>query len=198
MRRFAPIASVCTVCLFAALAHSQQIDIAVGGGILLASKNPSASEAFLPPVEKGGTYLNVSADVLLRKRIGLNLETSWRDKQAHYDAFETYRPILTDVNALFQPKLSRKFGLDLLAGLGIASNRFYIPGNTACGPGATTCFTSSDHFMEHLSGGLRYYFWHQFFIRPEIHYYRIQNNVEFHSDNLFRASASIGYTFGGH
>jgi hypothetical protein len=52
--------------------------------------------------------------------------------------------------------------------------------------------------MEHLGGGVRYYFWHQFFIRPEIHYYRIQNNVEFHSDNLFRASASIGYTFSRH
>jgi hypothetical protein len=52
--------------------------------------------------------------------------------------------------------------------------------------------------MEHLGGGLRYYFWRQFFIRPEIHYYLIQNNVEFHSDNLFRASASIGYTFSRH
>jgi hypothetical protein len=201
LRRFAPIASVCTVLLFATLAHSQQqIDIAVGGGTTLAFKNTTASEALLPPQEKGGTYPSVSADVRLKKRYGLNVETSWKYKKANYDGYETYRPIFTDVNALYQPQLRKKIGLDLMAGVGIDTNRFYLPGIN-CGSIAGTCFVSSDHFMEHLSGGVRYYFWHHlpnFFVRPEIHYYHIQNNFEFHSDSVFRAAVSIGYTWGSH
>ena len=200
LRRFAPIASACTVFLFATLAHTQQVDIAVGGGTTLAFKNTTASEALLPPQEKGGVYPSVSAGVLLKKRYGLNVETSWRDKKTTYDGYETYRPIFTDVNALFQPQLRKKIGLDLMAGVGVDSNRFYLPGMT-CGSVAGTCYVSSDHFMEHLSGGVRYYFWHRlphFFVRPEIHYYHIQNNFEFHSNNVFRASVSIGYTFGSH
>jgi hypothetical protein len=53
--------------------------------------------------------------------------------------------------------------------------------------------------MEDLGGGVRYYVWHRLpnvYVRPEVHYYHIQNNVEFNSSNLFRVGASIGYTFG--
>jgi len=198
LRRFAPIASACTVLFFATLAHSQQqVDIAVGGGTTVAFKNATSSEAFLPPQQKGGVFPAVSVNVLLRKRYGLNVETSWRDKKASYNGYESYRPIFTDVNALFQPQIRKKIGLDLTAGIGVDSNRFYVPGLT-CGPGSGTCYVSSNHFMEHLSGGVRYYFWHHLpnvFVRPEIHYYHIQNNYEFHSDNVFRAAVSLGYTF---
>jgi hypothetical protein len=200
LRRIAPIASACTVFLFAVLAHTQQVDIAVGGGTTLASKNNTSSQALLPPQEKGGVYPSVSADIILKKRYGLNVETSWRDKKASYNGYETYRPFFTDVNALFQPQLRKKIGLDLMAGVGVASNLFYFPGVT-CGSVPGTCYVSSNHFMEHLSGGIRYYFWHRlpnFFVRPEIHYYHIQNNFEFHSDNVFRANVSIGYTFRQH
>lgn len=200
MRRFAPVTSVCTVLLFATLTHAQQIDVAIGDGTTLAPKYTNSSQAFLPPQEKGGTYPSVSADVLLRNRLGLNVETSWKYKQASYYGYEKYRPIFTDVNALFQPQLSKKFGLDLMGGIGVASNLFYLPGES-CAPAAGTCYVSSDHFMEHLSGGIRYYVWHRLphiFVRAEIHYYRIQNNFEFHSDNVIRAGASVGYTFGNH
>jgi len=196
LRKFAPIASVCTVVLSAILGHTQQIDFAVGGGTTLASRPSTSSLAAPPPAEKGGIYPSVEADILLRNRIGLNVETSWREKQGNYYGYEKYRPILTDVNALFQPKLSKKAGLDFMGGVGVASNRFYLPGNTACFAPIGTCYVSANHFMEHLSAGLRYYAWRNFFVRPEIHYYHIQNNFEFNSDNLFRAAVSVGYTFG--
>ena len=48
----------------------------------------------------------------------------------------------------------------------------------------------------HFGVGIRYYFWRNVFARPEAHYYIIPNNVEFHSDNVFRVGASIGHTFG--
>ena len=106
--------------------------------------------------------------------------------------------ILTDFNALYQPKLGKKVGLDLMGGIGVAATRFYEPTIVQCSYfGGCINYTSSDHFMEHLGAGIRYYVWHHVFVRPEVHYYHIQNNVEFNSDNVFRVGASIGYTIGG-
>ena len=48
----------------------------------------------------------------------------------------------------------------------------------------------------HVGGGIRYNFWGHLFIRPEIHYYKIINNDDFSSGNVFRAGASIGYSLG--
>jgi hypothetical protein len=200
LRRLARIASACTVLFFTTFAGAQiqQMDIAVGYGRLLAFKDLNASQALIPPQEKGGVFPSVSFDAFVRNRLGFNAETSWEYKKVSYDGYESYRPIFIDANALFEPQIRRKLSLDLMAGVGVNSNRFYLPGMTGCTGVAGTCYVSSDHFMEHASLGVRYYVWHRIphiFIRPEIHYYHIQNNVEFHSDNVYRATFSVGYTF---
>jgi hypothetical protein len=195
LRRFAPIASAYTVFLFATLAHTQQVDIALGGSTLMASSPTSSSVNFQPPSEKGGTYINISGDfVKFKHRLGLNVETAWRYKTGNYEGYETYRPIFTDVNALFQPKLGKKLGLDLMGGVGVASTRFNLV--TSCNSPGCINYTSSNHFMEDLGGGIRYYVWRHVFVRPEVHYYHIQNNQEFNSNNVIRVGASIGYTIG--
>jgi hypothetical protein len=194
--KFAFIASCAVLCV--TLAHAQQIDLALGGSVLMTSAPAIGVVNFQPPAEKGGTYISVGGDLVkFKHRLGLNFETAWRYKQGNYEGYETYRPIFTDVNALFQPKLSRKIGLDLMGGIGIASNRFNLL-NSCSIPGCAN-YTSSNHFMEDLGGGLRYYVWSRLphvFVRPEVHYYHIQNNREFSSDNVFRVGASIGYTIG--
>jgi hypothetical protein len=195
LRKFALLAPACAVLLLAAFAPAQQVDIMVGGSVLRASSLTSSSVNFQPPTEKGGTYINISGDfVKFKHRLGLNVETAWRYKKGNYEGYETYRPIFTDVNALLQPKLTKRIGLDLMAGVGIASTRFNLL--TSCGVAGCINYTSSNHFMEHLGGGIRYYVWRHLFVRPEIHYYHIQNNVEFISPNVFRFGASIGYTIG--
>ena len=199
MRKLALLAPVLAVLFSCHFATAQQGDIAFGGSTLMQSySNNSNSQSFTPLAEKGGTYLSVSGDVVsFKRRIGLNIETSWRARQASYYGYESYRPILTDFNALFQPRLGKKLGLDLMGGIGIASTRFYVPFATSCSYfSGCINYTSSNHFMEHLGGGVRYYFWHHAFIRPEVHYYHIQNNVEFNSDNVIRVGGSIGYTIG--
>ena len=171
----------------------------VGGSTLMSSSPNNQSVNFHPPIEKGGTYVDVGINYArFRHHLGINAETAWRYHQANYPGnTETYRPILTDVNVFFQPKLTKKFGLDVLAGVGIASNRFDLL--TSCGTPGCVNYTGSNHFMEDFGAGLRYYFWHRLphvFIRPEGHYYHIHNNQEFNSNNVFRVGASIGYTFG--
>jgi hypothetical protein len=171
-----------------------------GGGTLMSSSPPSGSVNFQQPAEKGGTYINISGDVVgFKRRLGFNVETAWRARQGNYADFigETYRPILTDFNALFQPRLGKKVGLDLFGGIGIASTRFYVPQIVSCSYfSGCINYTSSNHFMEDLGGGIRYYVWRHVFVRPEVHYYHIQNNVEFNSNNVIRVGASIGYTIG--
>jgi hypothetical protein len=198
---FAPVFAVLWFAQFASaqLASDQQFDFFVGGGTLLSS-SPTASTNFLPE-ENGGLYLNLGGDaVFLRHRLGINIETAWRATQGVYSpGVENYRPVLTDFNLLFQPHLTKKIGLDLTGGIGAGSARFYAPG-----PSCSGCINSvsTDHFMEHLGGGIRYYVWHHFFVRPEVNYYHLQNNTNvedngFSSNNLIRAGASVGYTFGG-
>jgi len=198
---FAPVFAVLWFAQFASaqLASDQQFDVFVGGSTLLSS-SPSASTNFLPE-ENGGLYINLGGDaVFLRHRLGINIETAWRATQGVYSSgVENYRPVLTDFNLLFQPHLTKRLGLDLTGGIGAGSTRFYAPG-----PSCSGCinYVSTDHFMEHLGGGIRYYVWHHFFVRPEVNFYHLQNNTSvedngFSSNNLFRAGASVGYTFGG-
>jgi hypothetical protein len=196
LRKFALLASACSVLLFSTLSFGQQFDLAAGIGVLESSSPAVGSVNFQPPAEKGGNYVNVTADFVgfRHKRLGLNVETAFRIHQANYAGYETFRPIFTDVNALFQPRLSDKIGLDLLGGVGVASNQFSL--SNSCNIPGCINYTSSNHFMEHLGAGIRYYVWRQVFVRPEIHYYHIHSNVEFNSDNVIRVGASVGYTFG--
>jgi hypothetical protein len=200
LRKLAIVAPILCLLCAAPFASAQQLDFFIGGGTLLSSAPSSSAQFFQQPAEKGGTYLNLGGDVAgFKHRLGFNIETAWRASQGVYAGENIdYRPILTDFNALFQPKIGKKIGLDFTGGIGVAATRFYYPSVVSCSY-ISGCinYTSSDHFMEHLSAGVRYYFWRHFFVRPEIHYYHIQNNVEFNSDNVFRVGASLGYTIGG-
>jgi opacity protein-like surface antigen len=190
------IVSVFVFLFLAQFAFAQQGDAFIGGGTLLSSTGTSGY-----PAEKGGLYINLGVDVVFYKHLGVNVETAWRATQDVYaPGIENYRPILTDFNLLYQPHLNKKVGFDLLAGIGAGDTRFYQPG-----PSCSGCvnYVSTDHFMEHLGGGIRYYVWNHVFVRPEVHYYHIQNNNNinnngaFNSNNVVRVGASIGYTIGG-
>jgi hypothetical protein len=203
LKKFALLASTCLFFLSCNFASAQQGDILLGGSTLMSSAPSNSSVAFQPATEKGSTYLSVGGDFIkFKHRLGFNAEVAWRYKRANYpDIDETYRPFFTDVNALYQPRIGKKFGLDIFAGIGVATTRFSSPFITSCGvtTGGCTFYTSSNHFMEDLGGGVRYYVWHRLpniFVRPEVHYYHIQNNSQFHTDNVFRVGASIGYTIG--
>lgn len=206
MRKLALLAPVCAFLFFAQFASAQQVDVFLGGGTLLSSSNNnnnciSTITGLGCPPEKGGLYINLGGDVVFYKNFGVNVETAWRATQGTYGGADTgtnARPILTDFNALWQPHLGHRLGADLMAGIGGADTRTYEQGLSCSG-----CFNSSDHFMEHLGAGIRFYPWKHLFIRPEVHYYHIQNNNSYTdngyyaSNNVIRVSASIGYTFGG-
>ena len=207
MRKLAIFVPVLAFLSMAQFASAQQGDVMFGAGTLLSSAASATQQVSGNIAERGGTYLNVSADVVaFKKRVGFMWETSWRASQGAYIPGQiNYRPILTDFNALWQPRLGKKIGLDIFGGIGLASTRFYYPFTTSCSYfSGCINYTSNHNFMEDAGAGLRYYVWHHFFVRPEIHYYHIDGNDAvnianpggFSSDNVFRVGASIGYTIG--
>ncbi len=178
-----------------ALSRAQQVDFAVGGSTLWSPKPLSASQAYVPPALKGGTYAQASLQYLTERRLGLNIEGAFRVKQGLYNGSQYYRPILYDVNAVYAHRLATKMRGDFMAGVGGETLLFY--NQIGCGYTAgCRIYVNSNHFLLHGGFGVRYYFWRRYFVRPEAHYYLIPNNVEFHSDHVFRIGVSIGHTFG--
>jgi len=197
LRKLALFSVACTFFLFASFAFAQQADAAFGFGTLTSSGTTTCGIATCIIPEKGGLYTNVSGDVVFPKRVGFNVEAAWRTSQGNYPAQGPYRPILVDFNALYQPKLSKKVGLDLLAGIGLETTRFYGFQPTFSCTQLSACYTSSHHFLVDIGGGIRYYVWGHVFVRPEARFYHINNNTaDFTSNNVLRVGASIGYTIG--
>ena len=193
--KFALIPSTCAVLLFTTLACAQQADIALGAGILLSTKNKNASEAFLPPPEKGGLYPSVSFDRIFSNGYGYSAELATTEKQQSYNGFQNYRAILYDVNAVFAPHIRNRMDVDVMAGVGGERLLFYSPSGSCNFSVGCTTHLDANHLLFHVGADIRYRVWKRIFIRPEAHLYHIVNNAEFHSDNVLRVGASVGYTF---
>ena len=209
MRKSAFLATVFAVVVLCSFATAQQGDAYIGAGTLLSSK---ASGTIIPgtncttnssgnPIcpEKGGTYLNLGADVIFKSRIGAAFDINWKAGQGAFGGpgGQPYRPLLFTLNGVFQPRLGKKAGLDLFGGIGWQSTRFYSYQATTSCLYFSACYTSSNHFLVDVGGGIRYYVFGHMFIRPEARIFHIMNNTDnFTSGNVVRVGASIGYTIG--
>lgn len=184
----------------ASLASAQQGDVMLGFGTILSSGSNASCPVFSTSCvgpEKGGLFTTLSGDVVFHRRVGFNFEANWRTRQGVDDAGQLYRPILFDFNGLYQPQLAKKIGADLMAGIGWQTTRFYGFQETTSCIDFGSCYTSNNHFLVHFGGGVRYYVWGNFFLRPEAHFYHILNNSDvFTNGNVVRVGASIGYTIG--
>lgn len=202
MRKLAFLATVFAFSLLASLASAQQADAMFGFGTVMspgAAACGSASFANFVCPERGGLYANVGGDVIFHRRLGFGFDAVWRGGQGLFGGpqGQPYRPLLFDFNGVFQPRISKKAGLDLMGGIGWQSTRFYGYTPTSGCVYFGACYTSANHFLVDIGGGVRYYVWGHFFLRPEAHYYHILNNSDFFSSgNVIRVGASIGYTIG--
>jgi hypothetical protein len=198
LRKTALLAVTCGFIFLASLSPAQQADAMLGFGTIMSSGSTAcgANSCVIP--EKGGLYPSISGDVIFHKRVGFNFEASWRARQGDYAGLGIpFRPILFDFNGVYQPHLSKKVGVDLMGGIGWQSTRFYGYQPTSNCVFFGACYTSSNHFLVDVGGGIRYYVRGHVFVRPEAHFYHIVNNTaDFSSNNLVRVGASIGYTIG--
>jgi hypothetical protein len=198
LRKFAFVATLFALFVFADLASAQQADAMLGFGTLLSPGAASCNFNTGCP-EKGGLYINLGADVIFHRRMGFGFDAAWKASQGEYGGpgGQPYRPILFDFNGVYQPRLSKKVGADLMGGIGWQTTRFYGYQPTGNCVYFGACYQSSNHFLVDVGGGLRYYVWGHVFVRPEAHYYKVFNNTsDFTSGNIIRVGASIGYTIG--
>ena len=105
-----------------------------------------------------------------------------------------FRPFFYDVDAVYAPPLGKRAQLELSAGIGAESVRFYTP-TFQCSFTGCTNFVSSNHFLGQFGAGIRLYVTPRIFIRPEAHLYLVHNNVEFSGSHATRFGVSIGYSF---
>jgi hypothetical protein len=197
LRRFAFAVFACSLLAGASSVFGQQVDFAVGGNTLWSSQNTTAEIGFLPPAEKGGVYPSVSLQYVSSRHLGWNAELAFRDKRAIYNGFQPYRPFLYDANAVYAPHFDQKTSGDFMAGVGAQTVLFYNE-FAPCGLSAGGCRINlnSTHFLLHAGADVKYYFWRNFFARPEAHWYYVVNNTQFHSNNVFRVGVSLGHTWG--
>jgi hypothetical protein len=195
LKKLSVIALLFMFCLVERPARAQQIDAAVGFGTLTSGAGTTTNGIFYPTLGGGG-YPSFSADFLLIHRLGFEGDIAWRASQNSYGVSQPYRPIFYSFNAIYAPKLAKPITAELLAGIGGESLRFYTPYVT-CSFTSCSNYVSSNHFMGDFGAGLRAYFWHNAFVRPEVRLYLINNNVEFSSSYATRYSISLGYSFGG-
>lgn len=200
MRKFAFLATVVAFISLVNFASAQQADAMLGFGTLLspgADACGASSSVNLTCPERGGLYTNISADVILHRRVGFGFDATWRSLGNFAGLGQAYRPILFDFNGVYQPKLGKKVGADLFGGIGWQTTRFYSYQPTYSCYAFGACYNSANHFLVDLGAGIRYYVWGHVFVRPEARYYHILNNGDFFSsDNVIRVGASIGYTIG--
>ena len=201
MKKFAFLLTIFVFLSFANLASAQQGDAMFGFGTVMspgAAQCGAGSTTNFTCPERGGLFENIGADVIFHRRIGFGFDASWRASQGDFGGLGIpYRPILFDFNGIYQPRLGKKVGLDLMGGVGWQSTRFYGYQPTSSCVFFGACYTSSNHFLVDVGAGIRYYVWGHVFVRPEIRYYDVFNNSDnFSSGNIVRMGASIGYTIG--
>jgi hypothetical protein len=190
------IASLCSIFLLGASAYGQQIDGEFGLSTVLGPSASSATGDHSPQSVGGGVFPSFSGSFLIRHRVGFNGEIAWRASQNQYLDIVPFRPIFYDFNAIWSPRLAHLVTVDLMGGIGGESVRFY-QGIINCSFTGCTNYTSTNHFLGHFGGGVRFYVFGNVFVRPEAHLYLVHNNVEFSGARAERVGASIGYSFGG-
>lgn len=179
--------------LFRQGVSAQELDAAFGVGTVNALSANVATGSSSQASLNGGAFPVFSADLLLKHRLGISGELAWRGTRSIFAGIQPYRPLFYDFNAIYAPKLGKHLTAEMMGGIGWESIRLYQP-FTTCGFTCTN-FISSNHFLGHFGGGIRYYVWGHLFVRPEAHLYLINHNVEFNSAHAVRYGMSIGYTF---
>jgi hypothetical protein len=169
-------------------AQAQQFDLSAGVSGLT---GPSSTDL---QTIGGGAYPTFGLDFLFFHNLGVGFNAAFRAKQNLYQGQLPFRPFFYDVDAVYAPPLGKRAQLELSAGIGAESLRFYTP-SFQCSFTGCTNFVSSNHFLGQFGAAIRFYVTPRIFIRPEAHLYEVHNNIEFPSSRATRFGVSIGYSF---
>src|SRR6266567_6200453 len=168
------VVAFCAFFLLGSAAQAQQFDLTFGVSTVTGPKSTPQLQTV-----SGGAYPNIGLDFLFFKNLGVGFNAAFRAKQNLYQGFQPFRPFFYDVDLVYAPPLGKRAQLELSAGIGAESVRFYTPFLTCGTFTGCTNFVSSNHFLGQFGGAMRFYVTNKVFIRPEAHVYVVRNNFEF-------------------
>jgi hypothetical protein len=183
------VVTLALIFLLGSPAQAQQFDLSAG----VSGLTGPSSTADLQTIG-GGAYPTFGLGFLFFHNLGVGFNAAFRAKQNLYAGQLPFRPFFYDVDAVYAPPLGKRAQLELSAGLGAESVRFYTP-TFQCSFTGCTNFVSSNHFLGQFGAAIRLYVTPKIFIRPEAHLYEVRNNVEFSGARATRFGVSIGYSF---
>lgn len=203
MRKLLFLIALGSVLSIATSAFAQRGDVAFGISGIRSASGLDATGNYSSQDVGGGIFPGFSGDFLIWHHLGVEGEVYWRGGQNTYNADLSgtpFRPVFWSINGIYAHDFSHHVGLDLLAGIGEESVRFYQNAYTNCDPFSGICnnYQSVGHLMGDFGAGLRLYVKGGFFVRPEARVYLVHNNFEFSSGHAERLGVSLGYTFGEH
>src|SRR5581483_1176171 len=176
LKKLIVIATAVVFCSLTSAAFAQGFDAAFGfGSVTSAQATVNSATNLTFPSLRGGLYPGFTADLLVHHRFGLEGDLFWKASQGLYGGYQPYRPIFWSFNGIWVPHIAKNFSGEVLAGIGAEDLRFYGFVNCNAFFGCTS-YASSNHFMGDVGAGLRAYFWHDAFIRPELRLYLVHNN----------------------
>lgn len=192
----------CFLFLLPGSAHAQQLDVFFGANTVTApSASATSSSDHFPQSLTGGFYPTLGGDFLFFHHFGVGMDVAWRGSKSDYaaDASYPFRPIFYDFNVVYAPPITHKVQPEFQAGIGAEDIRFY-QSTYVCNYYTGVCrnYVSSKHFLAQFGAGVKFYVHGNFFVRPEVHIYLVNNNLEFSSARATRFGVAIGYTFGSH
>lgn len=176
---------------FCGFSSAQSVDAFFGLNAVTASQ-----PAGIPSLG-GGAFLSVGGDLFPTHTLGFYGQAAWRTKQANY-AGNPVRPLFYDFGAAWEPfHFSPRLVPFFRAGLGAESIRVYQPFFSCGSFTGCTNYVTTNHLMEHLGVGLKFYITPRIFIMPDANLYLIRHNVEYQTSSAHMFGIAIGYTLGG-
>jgi len=158
--------------------------------------------------------LGFGGDVMLWKRFGVGGAVTIQPAQQSYVNLNSQaasqglssfslnsRMTLYDLNGVYEPVHTERFGVKLRGGFGGANLKFYQSGSTTDSLVGTQNFSqyfaSSNHFQVHGGLGLQAYVMDHIFVRPEFEVYYVPNLTQQFGRNLVTEEMVwIGYSWG--
>jgi Outer membrane protein beta-barrel domain len=148
-----------------------------------------------------GFFLGFGGDIMFRQHLGVGAEVNFQPVHQDYGPLQ-YRQTFIDVNAIYEPLITKRAIVQLQGGIGSAttgltfSESSCVGANIAC-TSSTSPVGSATHFQIHFGAGVQIALTNHFFVRPQFDLHYVPNlSNEFGSDVVPEATIAVGYHFG--
>ena len=152
------VVTLALIFLLGSPAHAQQFDLYAGISTVTGPESTPNLQTI-----GGGAYPTFGMDFLFYHNLGVGFNAAFRASQNLYQGQLPFRPFFYDVDAVYAPPLGKRAQLELSAGIGAESVRFYTP-TFQCSFTGCTNFVSSNHFLGQFGAAIRLYVTPKIFI----------------------------------